>query len=106
MRGTILFESEDFPGSQQSLDRVRLDGPFSNQALLRAGWADASADNYERALVPWTLLAERPTTDAAVQEAMLALPYAYSKLNVYGRAAVLYGQAVEAFSGELTRLSR
>ena len=105
VRGTLLFESEDFPASQQSLDRVRLEGPFSNQALLRAGWADASAENYERALVPWTILAERPKTDAAVQEAMLALPYAYSKLNVYGRAAILYGQAVEAFSGELTKVN-
>jgi hypothetical protein len=104
LRGTLLFEAEDFPSSQQTLDRVRLEGPFSNQALLRAGWADASADNYERALVPWTLLAERPSTDPAVQEAMLALPYAYSKLNVYGRAAVLYGEAVEAFGGELKKV--
>ena len=64
-----------------SLDRVRLEGPFSNQALLRAGWADASAENFERAVVPWGILAERETTDAAVQEALLALPYAYSKLT-------------------------
>ncbi len=104
VRGTLLFEAEDFPASQQTLHRVRLEGPFSNQALLRAGWADASAENYERALVPWTLLAERPSTDPAVQEAKLALPYAYSKLNVYGRAAVLYGEAVEAFGGELKKV--
>jgi hypothetical protein len=83
---------------------VRLEGPFSNQALLRAGWADASADNYERALVPWTLLSKRQPTDAAVQEAMLALPYAYSKLNVYGRAAVPYGEAVKAFAEELAKV--
>jgi hypothetical protein len=102
--GTLLFESADFDKSQRSLDRVRLEGPFSNQALLRAGWADASADNYERALVPWTLLTERQATDAAVQEAMLALPYAYSKLNVHGRAAVLYGEAVKAFSDELAKV--
>lgn len=102
--GTLLFESADFGKSQRSLDRVRLEGPFSNQALLRAGWADASADNYERALVPWTLLRKRQATDAAVQEAMLALPYAYSKLNVYGRAAVLYGEAVKAFTDELAKV--
>ena len=70
---------------------MRLEGPFSNQALLRAGWAEASAENYERALVPWSMLVERDATDGAVQEAMLALPYAYGKLNVHGRAAVLYG---------------
>ena len=33
----MLFDSADFTRAQQTLDRVRLDGPFSNQALLRAG---------------------------------------------------------------------
>jgi hypothetical protein len=102
--GNLQFEASDFESAQLSLDRVRLDGPFSNQALLRAGWADASAKNFERALVPWSILAKRDATDAAVQEAMLALPYAYSQLNVHGRSAVLYEQAVEAFGNELDKL--
>src|SRR5262249_36212311 len=41
--GTMLFESGDFERARQSLDRVHLEGPFSNQALLRAGFAEASA---------------------------------------------------------------
>jgi hypothetical protein len=102
--GTLLFESSAFGPSQRSLDRIRLEGPFSNLALLRAGWADASAEKFERALVPWSLLAEREPTDAAVQEAILALPYAYSKLDVHGRAAVLYGRAVEVFGDELVKV--
>jgi len=60
--------------------------------------------NFQRALVPWSILAEREPTDAAVQDAMLALPYAYSKLDVHGRAAVLYGRAVEAFGKELAKV--
>jgi len=102
--GTLLFESSQFGQSQHSLDRVRLEGPFSNQALLRAGWADVSAANFDRAVVPWSILAERDTTDAAVQEALLALPYAYGVLNVHGRAALLYGRAVEAFGSELGKV--
>jgi hypothetical protein len=102
--GTLLFEASQFGPAQQSLDRVRLEGPFASQALLRAGWADASADNFERALVPWSLLAQRDPTDAAVQEATLALPYAYSRLNVHGRAALLYGNAVETFGTQLARV--
>jgi hypothetical protein len=102
--GTLLFESAEFGPAQGYLDRVRLTGPFSNQALLRAGWADVSAERFERALVPWSILAERETTDAAVQEAILALPYAYSKVEVHGRAAVLYGRAVEVFGQELGKL--
>ncbi|MGI9592862.1 MAG: tetratricopeptide repeat protein, partial [Myxococcota bacterium] len=102
--GTLLFEAEKFGPAQRFLDRVRLAGPFSNQALLRAGWADLSAERFDRALVPWSILAERETTDAAVQEAILALPYAYSRVEVHGRAAVLYGRAVEVFGEELSKV--
>ena len=102
--GTLLFEAAQFGPAQQSLDRVRLEGPYSNQALLRAGWADATAENFERAVVPWSLLARRDATDAAVQEALLALPYAYSRLDVHGRAALLYGSAVETFGTQLARV--
>jgi hypothetical protein len=35
---------------------------------------------------------------------MLALPYAYSKVDVHGRAALLYGRAVEAFGEELDKV--
>jgi TolA-binding protein len=102
--GDLLFESNDFDRAQLSFDRVRLDGPFSNQALLRSGWAAMSAERYDRALVPWGVLVERNVTDGAVQEALLALPYAYGKLNVHGRAALMYGRALETFSNELQRV--
>jgi tetratricopeptide (TPR) repeat protein len=102
--GTLRFEAEEFDTAKSSLDRVRLEGPFSNQALLRAGWAEISGENFERALVPWNVLAERESTDIAVQEAWLALPYAYGKLDVHGRAAMLYGQAIESFGSELEKV--
>lgn len=102
--GTLLFEESELETARQSLDRVRLEGPFSNQALLRAGWAEATAERFERALVPWSLLAEREPTDAAVQEAMLALPYAYSKLDVHGRAALLYERAADSYGDELDKV--
>jgi hypothetical protein len=102
--GTILYESADFRRAEQSLDRVRLEGPFSNQALLRAGWAEASAEQYDRALVPWSILVQREPTDPAVQEAMLAVPHAYARLNVHGRAALMYGRALESYSGQIERV--
>lgn len=102
--GTLLFEAEAYDRSQRTLDRVRLDGPFSNRALLGAGWAEASASRYERALVPWSILIERDPTDPAVQEALLALPHAYGQLEVHGRAAKLFEHAVTAFGEELEKL--
>ena len=99
--GAMLFESSDFERARQSLDRVRLDGPFSNQALLRAGWAESSAERYDRALVPWNILVEREPTDVAVQEAVLAVPQAYARLDLHGRAALMYGRALELFSNQI-----
>jgi tetratricopeptide (TPR) repeat protein len=102
--GTILFETGNFDRARQTWDRVRLEGPFSNQALLRSGWAEDSAKHYDRAIVPWGILAEREPTDAAVQEAALALPHAYASLNVHGRAAILYGKALELYSNQIERV--
>lgn len=102
--GSMLFESGNFERAKQSLDRVRLDGLFSNQALLRAGWAEATAKKYDRALVPWNILVEREPTDAAVQEAMLALPHAYASLNLHGRAAVMYGRALDQYSKQIEKV--
>jgi Flp pilus assembly protein TadD len=102
--GTLLMDAKSFDLAQQAFDRVRLEGPLSNQALLSSGWADMSAANYERAIVPWTVLAERDSTDGSVEEAKLALPYAYSQLGVHGRAAILYGQALESFDAEVHKV--
>src|SRR5256884_136111 len=88
----------------RSLDRVHLEGPFSNQALLRAGWAEASAQQYDRALVPWNILVDREPTDAAVQEVILAVPHAYATLKLHGRAAIGYGRALELFSHQIERV--
>jgi tetratricopeptide (TPR) repeat protein len=102
--GTLLYETGDFGRAERTLDRVRLEGPFSNQALLRAGLSEASAERFDRALVPWNLLAGREQTDAAVQEALLAVPQAYATLNAHGRAAVLYGRALESYSLQIERV--
>lgn len=103
--GTTLLENKQPELAKLSLERVRLSGPFSARALLAAGWADANLGRYDRALVPWTLLAQRLVTDKAVQEGLLALPYAYGKVGAYGKAAVLYGNAMEAFDRELAKLT-
>jgi len=102
--GSVMLRLEDYAHAQTAFDRVRLEGPYSNRALLSTGWAEASAHDYQKALVPWGMLIRRDPTDAAVQEARLALPFAYSKLQVYGRAALLYGQALDSFGKELEKV--
>jgi hypothetical protein len=86
------------------LSRVRLDGPFTNRALLALGWAETNANRPDRALVPWLELQRRPILDASVQESLIAVPYAYVKLASNGQAAEQYRTAVDAFARESGRL--
>jgi tetratricopeptide (TPR) repeat protein len=102
--GTLLADSGQTADAKRFFDRVRLDGPFSNAALLAAGWAAANGGDFERAVVPWGLLAARESTDISVQEAKLALPFAYGKLDVHGRAALSYASALDSFGGEIKKL--
>jgi hypothetical protein len=103
--GSKLLDERNLEGAKQVLDRVRLKGPFSNRALLGSGWADAYRNQFDRALVPWSILVTRQVTDPSVQEAMLAVPYAYGKLNVHSKAALMYGLALEKFGAEVDKLS-
>ncbi len=99
-----LLEAGEPEQATGYFERIRLRGPYSNNALLGDGWAAAQQGRYDNALSPWSELRGRDVSDGSVQEAMLAVPYALSELRDYARAADLYQQAVTAFEGELARL--
>jgi len=82
------------------LERVQLNGAYSNKALLGLGWADAALGDFQAALSPWTELRNRSLLDSAVQEAYLAVPYAYGKLDSNAQAAQDYESALTSFAAE------
>ena len=84
--------------------RVRLDGPYSNKALLGAGWVDVAEGHFDRALVAWSILHKRNNTNYSVQESMMAVPYAYGKLQAYGKSANLYNHAMNVFAEEVSSM--
>ena len=96
MLGTLLHERGQYNRALVYLNRVRLDGPFSNRALLSAGWANMSGGRPNKAIVSWGVLAKRDATDRATQEAMLALPYAYGQMDLHSQAAAHYSLALNA----------
>ena len=91
-------------GARDALNRVRLDSPYTTRALLGAGWADAGQDDYRRALTPWKELGARDHLDIAVQESLLAVPYAYGQLGANLQAVEHYQYAVDTYEAELLRL--
>jgi hypothetical protein len=102
--GFALLQDRQPEPAVVALARVRLDGPYTNRALLGLGWAEADAARPQRALVPWLELRQRPIVDAAVQESHLAVPFAYARLAANGEAAMQYGHAVSAYAAESQRL--
>ena len=102
--GFAYLQAEQPQNARPALERVRLNGPYSNKALLGTGWADAALGDYRKALGPWMELRQRNLLDAAVQESFLSVPYAFGKLNSSGQAAEYYESAVSAFDAENVRL--
>jgi hypothetical protein len=104
--GFAYLQADQPAKARPALARVRLNGPYSNKALLGIGWADAALGNYREALTPWLELRNRDLLDAAVQESYLAVPYAFGKLSANAQAADYYESAVKSFDTENARLDQ
>jgi hypothetical protein len=102
--GFAALQEQGPDAAVAALSRVRLDGPYTNRALLALGWAQSNARRPEQALGPWLELRERRLLDAPVQESLLAVPYAYVQLAANGQAAQQYRHAVDAYAAESRRL--
>ena len=87
------------------LRRVRLNGPYSNKALLGLGWADVELQRYEEALVPWIELRERDKVDLAAFEAMLAIGNSLERLRAFPQAMQSYSNAITVYERELASLN-
>jgi hypothetical protein len=98
--GYAYLQANEPAQARPALERVRLEGASSNQALLGMGWADAALGDYRGALVPWLELRRRSLMDSAVQESYLAVPYAYGKLGANGEAAENYESALGSYGSE------
>jgi hypothetical protein len=102
--GFAYLQAELDGEAKPVLQRVRLTGPFSNKALLGAGWAATAEGDFQHALAPWLELSERDYLDSAVQESLLAVPFAFAKLDAQAQAAEYYARALDIFASETQRL--
>jgi hypothetical protein len=102
--GFAYIQAEQPQAALTALERVRLNGPYSNKALLGTGWARAALGQYQEALGPWIELQGRDMLDAAVQESYLAVPYAFGKLDAASQSADYYERAVTSFDAESVKL--
>ena len=82
------------------LNRVRLQGPFVQAALLGAGWADAERGDYQGALTPWLKLIAIEGHQPAAHEVRLAVPFALAQMGKNKSAIHYYEQALDYYDHE------
>ncbi len=85
---------------------VRLGSIYTNRALLGVGWTYAEKGMYENALTHWLELAKKDARDLAVQEALLAIPYAYQKLEAMQPAFANYLKASDIYQSQIDFITR
>ena len=100
--GYTYLQEKSYLAAIEEFRKVRLDGIESNQALLGYGWAAIAQEKYVEAIKPWQVLQQRSLLFPSAQEALLALPFAYEKLNAPGDALREYEAAEKLLSQELS----
>ena len=94
--------------AQQARDLLRaarLDGPYSETALLLHGRAWIASDEPVRALGSLQALVERSMQFEETQEALLSLPWLFQVLGDYGRAGTGYRHAISRYTEHYRYLS-
>lgn len=87
------------------LERMKLSGPYANKALLALGRSYSDRKEHKQSLVPWLKLIERYPSDPAVQDALMAVPYAFGQLEAYKQSLEYYERAMVAFQGEIEKIN-
>ncbi len=104
--GLTLLQNDQPKESIKYLEKVSLQGLYSNLALLGIGWANTEVDKHQAALSPLMELRNRSAYHPEVQEGILALAYAYQELGLSGRAVQVYEQAAEIYQNEAQELGK
>lgn len=102
--GFQYLEREQFAQARQHFERVQLQGPFSNRALLGLGWAAFGLGQPAAAVSAWRELAGREVSDTAVLEAYLALPYLAYEHGHYADALAQYQRAIQIYEDEIAAI--
>ena len=99
--GYYHLSHKKFEKAREYLLKVRLDSPLANKALLGVGWSYSETGRHHRALAHWLELSKRDIRDVAVQEALLAVPFAYQQLSSMQLSLTKYAEASTVFQQQL-----
>lgn len=102
--GYAYLAAGEYQSAQREFSQVRLGSLLVGQALLGHGWAAAQQEDFHGALSPWQVLQDHSLMEASTQESLLAVPFAYEKLDAPGNALMQYEQSAQLFETEIARI--
>ncbi|MCF6281556.1 MAG: hypothetical protein L3J28_04965 [Candidatus Polarisedimenticolaceae bacterium] len=102
--GSWLLQQGELDLAKRTLSQIRIKGLLSSEAILATGWGYAEQENYPEALAHWVALSERSSTNPVVQDALLAIPYAFLQLNAKPQAVEHYNNAIEIYQREMAEI--
>jgi tetratricopeptide (TPR) repeat protein len=105
MQGFASLESGESEKAKSYFKRLKLDGMHSNQGLLGLGRAYSANNEHEKSLVPWLELIDRNPSDSAVQDALMAVPYALGQMEAYKQSLEYYEKAMRLFQEEIKKIN-
>ncbi|MDO3384618.1 hypothetical protein QWI17_02075 [Gilvimarinus sp. SDUM040013] len=102
--GYTYLGQKDYASAKAAFRQIRLDTALANRALLGYGWSAASYHDFVLALKPWQALRQRSLTDPAVQESLLAVPWAYEQMGSGGAALLAYRESETLLTDNLAEI--
>lgn len=104
--GFIALSAGSHQQAIKSFKQVRRENPLVTQALLGYGWAAIKMGDDKAALAPLQLLSRYSLSDSSVQEAMLAIPFIYERMNQKALAVSEYKKTIQEIDREMVYLKQ
>ncbi len=103
--GSWFLQQGDIDQARNYLSLIRINSMLSNDAILATGWGYAEQEDYPEALAHWLELSRQPTAEPVVQDALLAIPYAFLQLNAKPQAIEHYKKAIDIYQQEIVEVT-
>jgi tetratricopeptide (TPR) repeat protein len=105
MLGYANLDANEPERAKSYFKQLKLNGMLSNQALLGLGRAYSAKNEHKKSLIPWLKLIERDPSDPSVQDALMAVPYAFGQLEAYKQSLEYYEKAMRVFQEEINKIN-
>ena len=100
-----LYASEqNYVQAFEHFNRIKIDSPYSSEALFGQGWAAYHTDKPSQALASWNLLQADYAFHPQSHKTRIAIPFVYISMDFPDTALQKYRQAVTYYEKLMTQL--